>query len=321
MSDVLMKVENLSKNYQLGKKKFTAVNSVSFTIHRGEIFGLCGESGCGKSTLGKLLIRLIEPTSGSVIFQNQDFLHVRGKTLKAMRKHIQMVFQHSSTSLNPRMTVEEILQEPFLIHEDKKQQPSDFNQLAQLLNIVGLPANFLKKIPQELSGGQKQRIALARALALQPQLLICDEPFSALDASVQGQLINLMKHIQQENSLSYLLISHDLDVLRYLTHRLAIMYLGNFIELGPSQTIYKNPLHPYTKLLLESAPSLNLNFEKKRGLLHQLDENLSPFNLEGCPFQFRCPFVSEVCKQQKPRLQELEQGHFVACHLYSSKSI
>ncbi|CAF24230.1 unnamed protein product [Candidatus Protochlamydia amoebophila UWE25] len=314
MMPEILKVENLSKEFRLGNKVLKTIDNISFELNKGEIFGLGGESGCGKTTLAKLLVRLIEPTAGSIKFQNKDFLKLNRKDLKLMRRHIQMVFQHSSSSLNPRMTVEKILQEPFLIH-DQKEKVTDSKLLNQLLSQVGLSADFLKRIPQELSGGQKQRVSLARALALYPQLIICDEPFSALDASVQGQLINLMKDIQQKNHLTYLIISHDLEVLRYFTHRLAIMYLGNFVELGPTNAVYENPLHPYTKTLLAAVFTLSL--EAKQTSLSILNDSFSHLDTStGCPFQSRCKLASSICKKIKPSLKEVQKGHFVACHFY-----
>jgi len=230
MNNPLVKVEKISKYYSMGNKKIKAVHNVSFSIARGEIFGIGGESGSGKTTIGKLLLRLLDLSEGKIYFENEALDELSSASLKKLRKRMQIVFQNPSTALNPRMTVEEIIAEPFLIHN----QPVP--KLEVLLDQVGLPAHFLKRLPHELSGGQKQRVAVARALALKPQFIVLDEPFSALDVSVQAQLINLLKKLQHEFNLTYLLISHDLAVMRYLTHKMAIMYLGQIVEMAPTSS-------------------------------------------------------------------------------------
>lgn len=314
MNDNLITVENLSKTFCSRGKLIPAVQSISFTLKQGEILGIGGESGCGKSTLGKLLMRLIEPTSGIVKLNNQDLFSLSLKALKPLRRHMQMIFQHPASSLNPTMSIEDILWEPFQIHGIGT--PKEKNQrVGDLLNQVGLPDHFSRRLPQELSGGQKQRIAIARALALKPKLMICDEPFSALDASIQCQLINLMQAIQQQSGLSYILISHDLAVMRHFTHRLAIMYCGEFVELAPSVSLFAAPLHPYTRALLSATPTLDR--EKKQPLILKEGHStlLQPKN--GCPFQTRCPFASATCQHLKPAWKEVKPNHFTACHLYS----
>ncbi len=313
MSGNLLTVENLSKHFRLGQKIIPAVQSICFTLKQGEILGLGGESGCGKSTLGKLLLRLTEPTGGSVKFESQDIFNMHGKDLKHLRRHVQMIFQHPASSLNPCMTIEEILWEPFQIHGLAKGKEKA-HVIEKLLGEVGLPAHFAKRLPQELSGGQKQRVAIARALALEPKLIVCDEPFSALDVSVQGQLINLMQAIQQTLGLSYILISHDLGVMRHFTHRLAIMYLGAFVELAPSPSLFAKPLHPYTQALLDATPTLDLK-KQPIALKGEIPSLLQP--IDGCPFQTRCPFASDVCQRVKPAWKEVYPGHFTTCHLYA----
>ncbi len=312
MNDTLLTVKDLSKHFRLGNKIIPAVQSISFTLLRGEILGLGGESGCGKSTLGKLLLRLTEPTKGSVRFENQDVFNLSNKDLKHLRRHMQMIFQHPASSLNPCMTIEEILWEPFHIHGLASKEKTPF--IEELLNQVGLPTHFAKRLPQELSGGQKQRVAIARALALEPKLIVCDEPFSALDVSVQGQLINLMQAIQQRLGLSYILISHDLGVMRHFTHRLAIMYLGEFVELAPSSSLFTTPLHPYTQALLDATPTLDLQ-KQPSALQGEIPSLLQP--IDGCPFKIRCPFASAICQRVKPTWKEVKPNHFTACHLYT----
>lgn len=309
----LLVVKELSKKFSLGNKILKAVDSVSFELVEGEIFGIGGESGCGKSTLGKLLLRLIDPSSGKVFFMGQDLTALSHKALKPFRRQIQAIFQHPASSLNPRMTIGQILSEPFEIH-GLLNPVQRKERLIELLTQVGLSAAFLNRLPEQLSGGQKQRIAIARALALNPRLIICDEPFSALDLSVQGQLLNLMKELQQNLKLSYLLISHDLAVMRHFTHRLAIMYAGQFVELGPSNYLYENPSHPYTEALLEAVPTIDLKREKNRlaVLKGEVPSLVNP--LPGCPFQSRCPYALPICKKEKPILKETRPHHWVACH-------
>ncbi|WP_068467348.1 ABC transporter ATP-binding protein [Candidatus Protochlamydia phocaeensis] len=314
----LLTVENLSKQFRLNGRPVQIIHPLSFSLNPGEIFGLGGESGCGKSTLAKLLLRLIEPSSGSIWFEGKDLVQQSASALKPIRRHMQMVFQNPSTSLNPRMNVEDILYEPFSIH-GLLSRPQRSERVRELLRQVGLPGQFLTRLPQELSGGQKQRLAIARAIALEPRLLICDEPFSALDISIQAQLVNLLKELQSRLKLTYLFISHDLAVMRYFTHRIAIMYLGQFVELAPSQSLFATPLHPYTQALIAAAPALDFNFEKKKSLTvlkGDIPSLLHP--PQGCAFHTRCPFASAVCKRVKPAWREVSPQHFTACHLHKA---
>lgn len=313
MTIPLLKVQNLSKKFHLGNNIRHAVHDVSFSMSSGEILGLGGESGCGKSTLGKMLLRLIKPTTGSILFNGQDLAVLDSNRSKDWRRKIQMIFQHPAASLNPRLTVEETLAEPFHIHglaygEDLSKQVSE------LLNKVGLSAEFSKRLPHELSGGQKQRVAIARALAVNPLLLICDEPFSALDISVQAQIINLLVKLHREQHLSYLVISHDLSTLRYLTHRLGIMYLGELVECGPSKDVYDRPLHPYSQALVSAIliPDPFKEHQRTRIILKNKVVNINPSS--GCPFYSRCPHAQAICKTVKPLWREVKPQHFVACH-------
>ena len=315
MTNPLLKVQQLSKQFHLGKRILHAVRGVSFSLMPGEILGLGGESGCGKSTLGKLLMRLIEPTAGSIFFEGQDLAKFTSSQSKEWRRAIQMIFQHPATSLNPRLTVAEALAEPFIIHQTLKEIERKM-RMADLLEQVGMSEEFLHRTPDELSGGQKQRIAIARALAIEPRLLICDEPFSSLDVSVQSQIINLLKSLHRQRNLAYFIISHDLSILRYLTDQLAIMYLGEIVEWGPSTEVYDKPLHPYTQALVSAVLIADPIREKERtriavkGEIPSLAEQPA-----GCPFASRCPHAIEICRSIKPLLREVKPGHFASCHL------
>jgi oligopeptide/dipeptide ABC transporter ATP-binding protein len=316
MTFPLLDVRNVSKQFRLKNGILHAVQNLSFSLEQGEILGLGGESGCGKSTVGKLLMGLLEPTSGSIFFDGQKLSNLIAQKSQDWRRHIQMIFQHPAASLDPRMTIEETLAEPFMIHGwDKGKERSQ--QLVTLLSQVGLSEDYLKRLPHELSGGQKQRIAIARAMALKPRLLICDEPFSALDVSIQAQIINLLVDLQRKNHLSYLIISHDLAILRYLTHRLAIMYLGQMVEYGPSTEVYDHPLHPYTQALVSAVLVPDPNQERQQS--HIVIKGEVPSLLHppsGCPFQSRCPHTQKICQTVKPTWKEVKRGHFASCHLY-----
>lgn len=309
----LLEVKRLTKSFSIGSQSLQAVNQVSFSVLPGEVLGIVGESGSGKSTLSKLMLRLMKVTSGSILFDGIDITHLSDKQLKPFRKHMQMVFQNPTSSLNPRMTVETILKEPLLIHQwpSSKIQP----WLEELLEFVGLKQEHLKRFPSELSGGQKQRIAIARALALKPRFLICDEPFSALDVSVQAQIINLLKQLQQCFNLTCILISHDLAVVRYLANRIGVMYLGELVELASVEQLYQTPLHPYTQALISAIPIPDPHLERSRIPIVLKGEMPSPINLpSGCPFQSRCPFAQPICQIKKPEWKEWSSGHFAACH-------
>lgn len=312
----LLEVKHLSKQFRLGKQTLYAVQDVSFSLMPGEILGLGGESGCGKSTIGKLLMHLIKPTAGSISFNGQDMHLLTACHSQAWRRQIQMIFQHPAASLNPRLVVEEILAEPFIIHGVAKGRERA-TKIAFLLSQVGLSTDYLQRLPHELSGGQKQRVAIARALALEPSLLICDEPFSALDVSIQSQIINLLSQLQRERHLSYLLISHDLSILRYLAHQLAIMYAGHLVEWGPSQEVYYHPLHPYSQALVSAVLCADPFKERQRArivLKGEISSLTRPS--QGCPFSARCPQAQKICQTMKPVWREVKPQHFTACHLY-----
>lgn len=316
MTIPLLDVQHLSKKFRLGSRMIQAVHDVSFSLLPGEILGLGGESGCGKSTIAKLLVRLLEPTTGSIFFDGIDLKDLASRKDLSWRRKIQMIFQHPGASLNPRMTVEETLAEPFIIHGTAK-GIERAKRLSSLLAQVGLSEEYFERLPHELSGGQKQRVAIARALALDPLLVICDEPFSALDVSVQAQIINLLSRLQREKNLSYLIISHDLSVLRYLTQKLAIMYLGELVESGPSLAVCDHPLHPYTQALVSAILSPDPSKERQKTVTHLKGEIPSLVHRsEGCPFFSRCPHAQSICQKVKPTLREIKPNHFAACHLY-----
>lgn len=309
----LITVKNLTKHFPHKKKTLLqAVNHVSLEIHAGETLGLVGESGSGKSTLGKLLLRLQEPTSGSVTFSSKNIFEFHPPELKAWRQTAQMVFQDPYASLNPRMTAEAIISEPFHIHS----LPITEARLEQLFSQVGLNPEYRSRFPHEFSAGQRQRIAIGRALALNPKFLVCDEAISSLDVSVQAQIINLLKDLQKNLGLTYLFISHDLRMVKYISHRIAVMYLGNIVEIAPTSELYQNPLHPYTQALLSAIPVPNPAIEKTRTrimLQGEIPRTLNP--PKGCKFCTRCPKVHDLCHKVNPPLQEISPGHFVACHL------
>jgi oligopeptide transport system ATP-binding protein len=316
----LLEVKNLTKHYSVSRGLFSkkdqilkAVDGISFSIAPGEALGLVGESGCGKTTAGRCILRLIETTSGEVWFDDRNLLALDKYELRMMRRHMQMIFQDPYASLNPRMTVSRILEEPLVIHRmGNKMQRLD--RVSQLLNMVGLDSSLMKRFPHEFSGGQRQRIGIARALALNPKMIVADEPVSALDVSVQAQIVNLLKDLQQKLKLTFLFIAHDLSVVQHFCDRIAVMYLGRIVELASSQELFKNPLHPYTKLLLTSIPVPDPNVRKKR---ENLKGEIASTSREssGCYFHSRCSIAIDRCKTEEPALREITPGHFAACHL------
>lgn len=312
---MILHVQHLHKQYRLGKQTLHAVRDVSFSLAPGEILGLGGESGCGKSTLCKLLMGLAHTSSGSIFFEGQDIAQLASGRSQTWRKNIQMIFQHPASSLDPRFTIEETLGEPLAIHRLFPVSLERKKYLISLLELVGLSEACLGRLPSELSGGQKQRVAIARALAVDPRLLICDEPFSSLDVSVQSQIINLLRELHRKKNLTYLIISHDLAVLRYLTHRLAIMYLGEIVEMGSSEEVYDTPLHPYSQALVSSVLLPDPIKEKQRTRLAVQGEipTHGP-SLQGCPFASRCPHAQVICRTDKPLLRKVKDNRLVACH-------
>ncbi len=314
---VLLEAKNLVKEFPVttgsGKGVVHAVSDVSFTIYEGETLALVGESGCGKSTLGRLLLRLIDLTSGQVVFQGTDVSSLSGKELRSFRKQMQIIFQDPYASLNPRMNVEKIIAEPLITHKVYKTKEETRKRVLELMQKVGIPVEFLHRYPHQFSGGQRQRIGIARALALNPKLIVCDEPVSALDVSIQSQVLNLLDDLQEEYQLTYLFISHDLSVVRHISDRVCVMFLGCICEIGDTEEIYDRPMHPYTRFLLDSVPQPDptLRSEDKDLLTGEIPSPVNPPS--GCRFRTRCPYATEKCAQEAPQLREI-QGRQVACH-------
>ncbi len=320
----LLQVENLQMHFpvmqgiiwqkQIGAIK--AVDGLNFAIKQGETLGLVGESGCGKSTTGRAILQLQRPTAGKVYFQNRDLTQLQGEELRQIRRQMQMIFQDPYSSLNPRMTVGKIVSEPLEVYGLAKGKAKQ-EKVQQLLETVGLNPNFINRYPHEFSGGQRQRIVIARALALNPNFIVCDEPIAALDVSIQAQVINLMQQLQEQLNLTYLFIAHDLSVVRHICDRVAVMYLGKIVELADSNSLYNNPLHPYTQALLSAIPIPDPTIEATRERIILKGEVPSPLNPpSGCNFNTRCPFATDECRQDpEPEYRDLGAGRYVACHL------
>ena len=313
-SSPLIQVKELRKYFSVGDKKLKAVDGLNLDIYPGETVGLVGESGCGKSTAGRTIIRLYEPTSGEVLFNGKNIYDNKEREMAKVRRDIQVIFQDPYASFNPRMTVEEIIGEPFAIHRTlggKKRK----ERIKELLRLVGLREDHISRFAHEFSGGQRQRIGIARALALDPKFIVCDEPISALDVSIQAQVVNLLKNLQQKMGLTYLFIAHDLSMVKYISDRILVMYLGKMVELAESEELYEDPLHPYTKALLSSVPIPDPELRRERIILKgDVPSPIDPPS--GCVFRTRCPAAMDVCAKVVPEWQEVKPGHFTACHLY-----
>jgi|SRR6185312_7784829 len=323
MSENILEVQNLKKYFPIRKGlllrevgQVKAVDGVSFTVRKGETLGLVGESGCGKSTLGRSLIRLYEPTSGEVQFEDENFLKAKGKHLRQKRKDMQMIFQDPYASLDPRMTIGQILSQPFEIHGLLKNTKERIAKVKELLLTVGLKASQINRYPHEFSGGQRQRISIARAIALNPRLVIADEPVSALDVSIQAQILNLMKDLQESLNLTYIFISHDLSVIEHLCDRIAVMYLGKIVEIATRDELFQNPKHPYTQALIAAIPRVGEGKKMmKKSLAGEVPSPINPPS--GCTFHPRCPYKMDICSQKIPTLlAEESASHKTACWLY-----
>ena len=318
MSQKILDVKNLTKYFKAGGKQVVhAVDNVSFSLEKGKTLGLVGESGCGKSSCARTVIRLYDPTSGQIILDGQDITHMRQKELQPIRKKMQMIFQDPYASLNARMTVRDIIAEPLIAHHIIRKKAEADEYVFPMLERMGLSKEHANRYAHEFSGGQRQRVGIARALILQPELVICDEPISALDVSIQAQVINLLKDYQEEKGLSYLFIAHDLSMVRYVSDDIGVMYLGQLVETSTSEELYSHPLHPYTKGLMDSVPVADPKLARQKEKSSIEGDIPSPINPpSGCRFHTRCPYATEACSAQMPDMKEAAPGHWVACHLY-----
>ena len=315
--EILLEVKNLKKYYPvrtgfIKKTELKAVDDVSFFIRKGETLGIVGESGCGKTTLGRTVLRLEEPTSGDIIYEGESII---GKNMKEYRKKMQIVFQDPYASLDPRKTVSDIIGEAMDIQKLCKTKEERRDKILELMKLVGLNAEFYNSFPHEFSGGQRQRIGIARALAVNPGFIICDEPVSALDVSIQAQIINMLEELQETRKLTYLFIAHDLAIVKHISTRIGVMYLGHMVELAESAELYRNPIHPYTEMLLSAIPIADPDLSAARKRIKLEGEVPSPLNPpSGCPFRTRCPKAGKACAESMPALREITSGHFAACH-------
>ena len=315
--EILLEVKNLKKYYPvrtgfIKKTELKAVDDVSFFIRKGETLGIVGESGCGKTTLGRAVLRLEEPTSGDIIYEGESII---GKNMKEYRKKMQIVFQDPYASLDPRKTVSDIIGEAMDLQKLCKSKEERKEKILELMKLVGLNAEFYNRFPHEFSGGQRQRIGIARALAVNPGFIICDEPVSALDVSIQAQIINMLEELQETRKLTYLFIAHDLAIVKHISNRIGVMYLGHMVELAESAELYRSPIHPYTEMLLSAIPIADPDLSAARKRIRLEGEVPSPLNPpSGCPFRTRCPKAGKACAESMPALREITPGHFAACH-------
>lgn len=309
----LLEVQNLQKYFKTPHGWLHAVDNVSFQLNRGETLGIVGESGCGKSTLGRTILHLVEPTGGKIFFEGEDISEISKKKFKELRKEMQIIFQDPFSSLNPRMTVEDTIREPLEIYRVYKSEGELDSRVRELMDTVGLAQRLARSYPHELDGGRRQRIGIARALALSPKFIVCDEPVSALDVSIQAQILNLMQDLQEQLQLTYIFITHDLSVVHHIANDICVMYLGQLVEKADAKELFVQSLHPYTKALLSAIPVANPHMKSNRMILK--GEITSPINpKKACRFAQRCPYAKETCFSQEPQLEEVMPNHFVACH-------
>lgn len=313
MADILLEVKDLKKYFKTKKGMLHAVDGVSFTIERGKTLGIVGESGCGKSTTGRSILRLIEPTSGTVLLEGKDITKLSKSEMRKMRQEMQLIFQDPFSSLDPRMTVNQLIREPIVLNNILTDKDEIEARVLELMETVGLAERLYNSYPHELDGGRRQRIGIARALAVNPKFIVCDEPVSALDVSIQAQILNILKELQEKLGITYIFITHDLSVVYYFADDIAVMYLGQLVEKAPAAELFANPVHPYTQALLSAIPSTDLDNKTERIILK--GEITSPVNLsDACRFAKRCNYACEDCKCSDPKLVEISPGHFVACH-------
>ena len=325
MSETILKVDHLKTYFDVTKGVFAkkqivkAVDDVSFEVYKNETFGLVGESGCGKSTLGRTIVKLYEPTDGSIEFEGKDISKIKGKELKAYRKDMQMIFQDPYASLDPRMNVLQLIEEPIKVNNKKMPKKEVEERAKEMMELVGLAKRLENTYPHELDGGRRQRIGIARALSLNPDFIVCDEPVSALDVSIQAQILNLLQDLQDERGLTYMFITHDMSVVKHISDDIAVMYLGQLIEKCPASEIFKNTIHPYSQALLSAIPIPNVHIKKERMILK--GELTSPIDPKPCcRFAARCPYATEECLAKEPELREIKPNHHVACH-YAEKFV
>lgn len=317
----LVRVQNLTKYFPIGGGLFSrrarmvkAVDDISFDVYRGETLGLVGESGCGKSTTGRTILQLYRPTSGHVFLEDVEISALPANELRPLRARMQMIFQDPYASLNPRHSLGKIIAEPLVIHGVMQGKALE-NRVAELMEMVGLDPAYMRRFPHELSGGQRQRVMIARALSLNPDFIVCDEPISALDVSIQAQVVNLLQDLQERLGLTYLFIAHDLSMVKHISHRIAVMYLGRIMEMGDKKALFSDPLHPYTQALISAVPVPDPKLERRRRRILLAGDPPSPVNPPaGCVFHTRCPLTLAICREEVPELSELSAGHYVACH-------
>ena len=313
---VILEVRDLKKYFKSPTGTLHAVDGVNFSIRRGETLGLVGESGCGKSTIGRLILGLHQATSGEILFNGQDICKMNKQKLHDLRRDLQIIFQDPFSSLNPRMSIGEIIGEPLRIHGKVRSRTELDAEVARLMDVVGLSARLFNAYPHELDGGRRQRVGIARALSLKPQFIVCDEPVSSLDVSIQAQVLNLLKDLQAEFDLTYLFITHDLSVVKFFSDKIAVMYLGQLVEKAPTEKLFDKPIHPYTQALLSAIPIPDPDYKQERIIIK--GEITTPIDPpDSCRFANRCPYATDKCRQTSPQMEEVEKGHFVACHRWN----
>ncbi|MBN2285649.1 MAG: ABC transporter ATP-binding protein [Tissierellales bacterium] len=315
MSEILLEVKNLKKYFDTPKGKLHAVDDVNFSIEKGKTLGIVGESGCGKSTTGRVILRLLEATGGEVLYKGRNILSIDKNEMRELRKEMQIIFQDPFSSLDPRMSVSQIIEEPIKLNKLIVNKEDRYNRVLELMDLVGLSRRLINTYPHELDGGRRQRIGIARALALNTEFIVCDEPVSALDVSIQAQILNLMKSLQKQLGLTYIFITHDLSVVNHFSDDIAVMYLGKIVEKAPSEELFTHPVHPYTQALLSAIPRPSLDKRSEKIILK--GEITSPINPKAnCRFSNRCNYAEDICRETEPSLKEISPGHFVACHLF-----